>query len=229
MADLLYAFQKRNEYYEDTIKNTIESMSKEIEEAIGLLVDSITTGYSVRFLGAGRARLAATMPANRLCHAGAQVSIMSDTIPLPNTRLGGYVFAVSASGTSVDVIQAMIKARKRRFGGEERGRKIAPITIPIVGISALTGITHDKGDKEKTQKNTDLCNSFKEACDIFIHIQVNDAMKSEYNYLADNEEHVIMELLDLMVACAIKRAGIKILHEDLGPTGAVFAESEVER
>jgi len=216
MLDLQSCFGERHKYYEKTILTTIDKQTGQISDAIDLLVESLRNGFSVRFLGAGRARLVAAVPANRLCHAGANVSIISDTIPMPNTRLGGFVFAVSASGTSIDVINAMEKARKRRdAGAEEGGRIIKPITIPIVGISALTG-------KDKYQK---LCDRFQAACDVFIHIQVDTAEKSDFNHLGDNEEHVIMELLDFMVACAINITGRKneILHEDLGPTGEMFA------
>lgn len=228
MDNISNAFEERNTHYESTIKTTVEVMSEQIAKASDYLTQSLNNEYSVRFLGAGRARLAASMAANRLCHAGAKVSIMGDAVPLPNTRLGGYIVAASASGTSEDVIVAMEKAWQRREGSNEGGRKIRPLTIPIIGISALSGKTHDIGDKEKTDRNVKLCNRFEQACDVFIHIQVKEEEKSKYNYLADNEEHAIMELLDLMVAYAINKAGIDILHEDLGPTGAVFAESTVE-
>ncbi|MGB7602787.1 MAG: hypothetical protein WBM24_20975, partial [Candidatus Sulfotelmatobacter sp.] len=45
----------------------------------------------VRVLGAGRALLAASVPANRLAHGGAQVSIMGGMVPLPNSIAGGGI------------------------------------------------------------------------------------------------------------------------------------------
>src|SRR5258706_14931579 len=78
------------------VAHTCSRNQRSIHDATELIARWIEGGSIVRFLGAGRALLAAAMPANRLAHAGAQVSFMGGMVPLPNSRRGGGVIACSA-------------------------------------------------------------------------------------------------------------------------------------
>ncbi|MEW8436885.1 MAG: hypothetical protein AB2689_01900 [Candidatus Thiodiazotropha taylori] len=157
----------------------------------------------VRFLGAGRALLAATMPGNRLAHAGAQVSFMGGNVPLPNSFLGGGVIACSASGKTKPVLEAMDIAKRNNPD------------IRIIGLASK-----DARD-------------FRELCDVFIGIHSEGKVANPLSALADTEEYIIAELLDgLVVAAGLTlsfnddswRRG----HEDIGPTGP-YAPAGIER
>lgn len=166
-----------------------------ILEATRLLAQWMDTGAIVRVLGAGRALLAAGMPANRLAHGGAQLSFMGGMVPLPNSDRGGGIIACSASGHTHVVLDAM------------RVAKTNNPKISIIGLAA-----HDAED-------------FRKMCDIFIGIHVpKSEYRNPLSALADTEEYVISELLDGLVVFAGQLNGFddetwRRGHEDIGPTG----------
>lgn len=168
------------------------------EDAIMAAVDALARwmrqGAPVRFLGAGRALLAATMPGNRLAHAGAQVSFMGGAVPLPNSLRGGGVIAASASGRTRPVLEAMAIAKRNNP------------EITVIGIAQ-----HDAAD-------------FRDLCDHFIGIHCEGKEANPLSALADTEEYIIAELLDGLVVAAGRLLGFddqawRRGHEDIGPTG----------
>ena len=165
-----------------------------ILEARRLLAGWIEQQAPVRFLGAGRALLATTMPGNRLAHAGAQVSFMGGAVPMPNSLFGGGVIASSASGQTKPVLEAMAIARANNPD------------IRIIGVAM-----HD-------------AEPFRELCDVFIGIHNNGKEANPLSALADTEEYIIAELLDGLVVAAGRELGFndetwRRGHEDIGPTG----------
>jgi D-arabinose 5-phosphate isomerase GutQ len=153
----------------------------------------------VRVLGAGRALLAAAMPANRLAHAGAHVSFMGGIVPMPSSRHGGGVIACSASGKTVPVLQAMATAKK------------------LNPEMQILGLAHYKAE------------NFAELCDIFIGLHLpNDEFANPLSALADTEEYMISEILNGIVVMAGQHMGFDDAawrrgHEDIGPTGPYSA------
>jgi D-arabinose 5-phosphate isomerase GutQ len=149
----------------------------------------------VRVIGAGRALLAAAIPANRLSHAGALVYIQHGLVPLPNSRKGGAILAASASGRTRAVLELLDSARKKNR------------SIRILGVA----------DKDATD--------FRALCDIFVGLDAAaNPYYNPLSALADTGEYMISELLDAMVVAAAKRSGkterdFEEGHEDLGPTG----------
>ncbi|WP_194838735.1 hypothetical protein [Nocardia sp. XZ_19_369] len=182
------------------INNTVVLSRSSISLGVEEVVRWIRNEEIVRVVGAGRALLAAAIPANRLAHCGAHVYVAHDVVPLPNTIKGGNILAASASGRSASVLNIMRTARARN-----------PV-IRILGIA----------DNDAT--------AFAELCDIFIGIHQQDSPHSNpLQALADTGEYVISELLDAMVVAAAKRVGLtdrnfREGHEDLGDTGPYLPE-----
>src|SRR5713226_213406 len=137
------------------------------------MAEWMTEHSIVRILGAGRALLAASMPANRLAHAGAQISFVGGMVPLPNSERGGGDIACSASGKTVPVLQAMEIARKNNPG------------IKIIGLAS-----------HSATEFADLCTTF-----IGIHTSQSE-YPNPLSALADTEEYVIAEILDGLVVMA---------------------------
>lgn len=186
--------KQRIEFIGASIVKTASGSKEEIEKAILLFRDWMLNGTIVRVIGAGRARLAGSIPANRLAHGGARIYIQDDIIPMPHSIKGGGIIAVSASGKTPSVINVLKSVREM---GEN---------IKIVGIAK-------KGAKE-----------FQSCCDIFIGIEQETELPNPLQALADTGEYVISELLDAMVVAAGKLAGFddtkwQIGHEDIGATG----------
>jgi hypothetical protein len=152
----------------------------------------------VRVIGAGRALLAAALPANRLAHGGATVSILNDRSPLPNSRLGGGIIALSASGETKSVLDIMKFAldvnRKREVFRQD------PITV--VGFS-----------KDTAKVFSDLCTT-----GYFLGIRpeiYDEGVK--LRALGDLEEYALSELFEVLVVNAGLELGInfRLGHEDL--------------
>jgi D-arabinose 5-phosphate isomerase GutQ len=167
----------------------------ELEAAADTLAKWMGDHAIVRFLGAGRALLAASMPANRLAHGGAQVSFMGGMVPMPNSQLGGGIVACSASGRTRAVLEAMAIAKQNNP------------SIRTIGLAA-----NDAAD-------------FRELCDIFIAIYPSRTeYPNPLSALADTEEYIIAEILDGLVVMAGRKEGFedeawRREHEDIGPTG----------
>ena len=169
---------------EETIREIINIFAKWMEEK-----------EVVRVIGAGRALIAATIPANRLAHGGARISVVGGLVPLPNTAQDGAILAASASGKTQFVLQILETAKSNNP------------RIELVGIA-------DKNAEE-----------FRNLCDHFIGIDISTAKPmSDLFALADLGEYVISELLDALVVAAGDKIGLteedwKLGHEELGPTG----------
>ena len=122
----------------------------------------------MRVMGAGRARLAAAIPANRLAHGGAHIYVQDDIVPMPHSIKGGGILAASASGRTTVLLENLAAARKKGS------------SITIVGIAA---------------HNAD---EFRGQCDVFIGIHEAFQAKRPLQALADISEFVISELLDAL-------------------------------
>ncbi len=92
---------------------TITERREAVNRIIDVLAQWMSQSTTVRVVGAGRALLAVSLPANRLAHGGARVSILGDRAPLPHSRLGGSVLAASASGQTREVLDIMKGAINR--------------------------------------------------------------------------------------------------------------------
>jgi D-arabinose 5-phosphate isomerase GutQ len=187
--------QQRISSISASVIKTSSGSKEEIRKAIFLFRDWMLNGTIVRIIGAGRARLAGTIPANRLAHGGARVYIQDDIIPMPHSIKGGGIIAVSASGETPSVLNVLESVKKK-----------SRQDIMIVGIAK-------KGARP-----------FRDYCDIFIGIDKDTEHSNPLQALADTGEYVISELLDAMVVAAGKLAGFddttwRLGHEDIGATG----------
>jgi D-arabinose 5-phosphate isomerase GutQ len=166
-----------------------------IGEAVTLIANWMREYAPVRFLGAGRALLAASMPGNRLAHGGAQVSFMGGMAPMPNSACGGGIISCSASGRTRPVLEAM---------------QIAKGNNPNIKVFGLA--SHD-------------ADQFRHLSDVFIGIHCpKSEYLNPLSALADTEEYVISELLDALIVLAGRELGFddeawRRGHEDIGPTG----------
>jgi D-arabinose 5-phosphate isomerase GutQ len=192
--DVAEAIGRRSESIHRQVLQTVASERQPIMDAVTVFMRWMNEGTIVRVLGAGRARLAASIPANRLAHGGARVYIQDDIIPMPHTIKGGGIIAASASGKTASVLSTLRTASESS-------------DIEIVGIAAA-----DAADFKS------YCDIF-----IGLAPEPADAA-NPLRALADSEEYVISLLLDAMVVAAGKQAGFidtlwRIGHENLGPTG----------
>jgi DNA-binding MurR/RpiR family transcriptional regulator len=152
-------------------------------------------GKIIRVIGAGRARLAAAIPANRLAHGGAQVYVQDDIVPMPHTIRGGGIIAASASGRTESVLAVLRSTRQYSRD------------VEVLGIAASSAT------------------EFASLCDIFIGIVPSPPhLNNPLHVLADAEEYIISGLLDGLVVSAGKLGGFddaywRLGHEDLGATG----------
>lgn len=183
-----------------SIDLTVSQNESKVDKAICRFKDWMVKAKVVRVIGVGRARLAASIAANRLAHGGARVYIQDDIIPMPHDIQSGGIVAVSASGRTATVLD-ILRDRKRR---ETLSRLDEP-SITVVGIA----------DHRATE--------FADLCDHFIGLHV-DPRPNPLQALADTEEYVISMLLDAMVVAAGKRAGFddtkwRLGHENIGATG----------
>lgn len=175
--------------------DTLRASDAQVAEAVQMFLRWMEDGVVVRVIGAGRARLAASMPASRMAHGGARVYVQDDIIPMPHTIKGGGIVAASASGKTESVLATMRSAREQTHD------------VRIVGIA----------DSDASE--------FKSLCDVFIGIAAEaPGQRNPLRALADSEEYVISELLDAMVVAAGQLGGFsethwKLGHENLGPTG----------
>jgi D-arabinose 5-phosphate isomerase GutQ len=200
--------QDRIDSIASSVKKTAEDSKKQVMKTILVLRDWMLNGTIVRIIGAGRARLAGSIPANRLAHGGARVYIQNDIIPMPHSIKGGGIIAVSASGETPSVLNVLKSVNKK-------GRQ----DIKIVGIAS-------KDAKE-----------FQSYCHIFIGIDQDTDLPNPLQALADTGEYVISELLDAMVVAAGKLAGFdettwRLGHEDIAETGpydTIPQSSEIRR
>jgi D-arabinose 5-phosphate isomerase GutQ len=194
------AIAQRAEALAASVTKTV-TKCPDIERITRLFLHWMREETIVRVLGAGRARLAAAIPANRLAHGGARVFVQDAIMPMPHTVKGGGVLAASASGKTLSVLQMMQVVREE-----------AP-HIVIVGIA--------KSDAQ----------DFRDLCHYFIGIEQDAAHDNPLAALADIGEYVISEVLDAIVVAAGKLGGFddrkwRLGHENIGPTGPYDARVE---
>jgi D-arabinose 5-phosphate isomerase GutQ len=192
---LTEAIEQRLTAIHAQIGATLAAHSQAVERAAILLLQWMIQGKLVRIIGAGRARLAATIPANRLAHGGAQIYVQDGIVPMPHTIRSGGIIAVSASGKTEAVLSVLRSTRQ--FTRD----------VQVIGIAA-------SGAHE-----------FSSLCDVFIGIEPEPpTIRNPLRALADTEEYVISELLDGLVVGAGKLGGFddsywRLGHEDIGATG----------
>lgn len=187
------AIEQRAEILAASVKHTVRKCAQ-IDALVRLFLRWMQEATVVRVIGAGRARLAAAIPANRLAHGGARVFVQNDIIPMPHTVKGGAVIAASASGRTSSVLEIL------RIIREE-----AP-QITVVGIA--------KAD----------AHTFRDLCHHFIGIEQDQSHSNPLVALADIGEYVISEVLDALVVAAGKLGGFdermwRLGHENVGDTG----------
>jgi D-arabinose 5-phosphate isomerase GutQ len=196
-----HAVQQRANSLAASVVRTVKRCA-DLEDIVCLLLRWMQEGAVVRVLGAGRARLAAAIPANRLAHGGARVYVQDDIIPMPHTIKGGGVIAASASGRTRSVLD-MLKIIQEE----------AP-QITVLGIAAADA------------------DEFRESCHYFIGIEEEKELPNPLRALADVGEYVISEVLDALVVAAGKQGGFddrmwRLGHENVGATGPY--DSRIER
>lgn len=185
--------------YEQTLLSLRES-SAAVKEATHIFLRWMNEGTVVHIVGAGRTRLAVTIPAHRLAHGGANVYVQDDITPMPHNIKCGGIIAASASGVTPTVLSTLRSVQEQR---QER-------EIKIVGIARFDA------------------SEFRSLCDIFIGIAPQPAQQpNPLRALTDSEEHVICGILDAAVAAAGRLGGFddsrwRLGHEDLGATGPYY-------
>ena len=186
---------KRFKHIAESNQITVNEDSEEsVKKAIKLLQTWMRRGINVRIIGAGRAKLAGALPANRLAHGGARISVEGSIVPMPHSITAGGIIAVSASGKTPNVLEVIKNVYTKRPN------------IEIIGIAS--------NDAQE----------FKQYCHTFIGIKLEPNLDNPLRALADIKEIVILEVLDAIIVGAGKLAGFddvkwRIGHEDLGPTG----------
>jgi len=195
VVDISGAIEARLNAITLQISATLACSKAEVSRCVERFSRWMIEGTIVRVIGAGRARLAAAIPANRLAHGGARVFVQDDIIPMPHSINGGAILAASASGKTPSVLSVLRAAREKTRD------------IEIVGIADCSAL------------------EFRSYCDLFIGIQpIPEGVVSPLRALADTEEYVISELLDAIVVAGGELAGFvdvrwRLGHEDLGSTG----------
>jgi len=188
----------RLEAIREIVLNSVGEHSEAVANIRRLIGLWMLRGEIVRVIGAGRALLAASIPANRLAHGGATVSILGDRSPLPNSKLGGGIVAVSASGKTGIVLDIMRLAqevnKERELLGQPR--------IMVVGLSNSTATEF-----------ASLCTQGH-----FVGIRPEAYVDHiELRALGDLEEYALSELFDALVVAAGFEIGANFRtgHEDL--------------
>lgn len=202
----------RLESINSAVLRALKSYPNEVERITTLLGEWMTDERIVHVIGAGRALLAASLPANRLAHGGANVYILGDKAPPPNSRFGGGIIAASASGETRSVLEIMT------FAQDVNRLRPPDQQITVIGVS------NPAAKAVKPFKPfADLCTP---GC--FVGIQIDEAV--ELRGLGDLEELAIEHLLDALVVAAGAQIGVnfRMGHEDLvgGATGPWHQHSQ---
>lgn len=192
-SDLLSDLSQRIRSISTSIELTAKEAVPEVERAVRLFCDWMVNGAIIRVIGAGRAKLAASMPANRLAHGGARVYIQDDIIPMPHSIKGGGIIAVSASGKTRSVLSVLESIRQKSA------------RIKVVGIA----------DNQASQ--------FRDLCDIFIGIHLTELHNPLQALADTEEFVISMLLDAMVVAAGnlagFDDTTWRLGHEDIGPTG----------
>jgi hypothetical protein len=183
---------------------SLAAASAEVRGVTTALGSAMRRRGIVRVAGAGRALLAASLPANRLAHGGAMTFILGDRTPFPNSQLGGVLLAASASGKTRAVLEVMNQANQANAELERAGRE----KLLIIGIADR----NEPGDFRR------LCSP-----GYFVGMDYSNlsSVSVTLRALADLEEQAICQLLDSLIVLAGLEIGVvfRAGHEDIGPTG----------
>lgn len=184
------------------VRDVVRDQEEVVQRVVEVLAHWMSRKVGVRVIAAGRANLATAIPANRLAHGGAEVSMMGDRAPLPNSSSGGGLLVGSASGKTEAVLDVM-----RHVSNVNRERKIRELEpIVVVGIADV-----------KAGAFARLCTP---GCFIGLPLDryIGDVRLRE---LGDIGELALAELLDCLVVAAGRTIGVNFRsgHEDLGAGG----------
>lgn len=196
---LLSDVQLRMESIGGSIALTAERSADEMLDSVRLFRDWMVDSAIVRVIGAGRAKLAASLPANRLAHGGARVYIQDDLIPMPHSIKGGGVIAASASGETASVLDVLRAVRRKQA------------RVLVVGIARHSA------------------DEFRSLCDRFIGIRQVEGDNPLQALADTEEYVISMLLDAMVVAAGklagFDDIKWRLGHEDLGPTGPYGAET----
>ena len=190
----------------EIVLQTFQDYSENVRNVVALLGQWMLDRRIVHVIGAGRALLAASLPANRLAHGGANVFLLGDKAPPPNSRFGGGILAASASGETRTVLEIMAFAQEvnKSLGLENK-------EIKVIGIA------------NPDARRIEPFRTFPELCSPGYFLGVRPVQHVKLRALADIEEYAISELLDALVVTAGLEIGVnfRLGHEDLvgGATG----------
>jgi len=198
---------ERSNAVKELVDHAFREFPGEVENVLALFREWMWNRTIVHVIGAGRALLAASLPANRLAHAGANVYILGDKSPPPNSRFGGGIIAASASGKTRTVLEIMSFAqranRERPWPGMQE--------IKIVGIA------------DERAAAVDAFPPFRDLCSPGCFLGIPKNTEVGLRALADIEELAISAILDALVVIAAREIGVNFFrgHEDLvgGATG----------
>lgn len=197
---LLSDLSQRIQSISTSIELTAKESASEVERAVHLFRKWMVNGAIVRVIGAGRAKLAGSMPANRLAHGGARVYIQDDIIPMPHSIKGGGIIAVSASGRTRSVLSVLEGIRQKAA------------MIKVVGIA----------DNRASQ--------FRDLCDIFIGIHLTELHNPLQALADTEEFIISMLLDAMVVfagkLAGFDDTTWRLGHEDIGPTGPYGAPTK---
>jgi hypothetical protein len=189
------------------ITQALQEYMVPVRNIVSLLGEAMRKRTIVHVIGAGRALLAASLPANRLAHGGAQVYILGDKVPSPNSRYAGVLIAASASGQTRAVLEIMTFAQTIN----QEHRLLGYKEIMIIGIA------------DRNARQVEPFRPFPELCTPGYFIGIPPASRVTLRALADIEEQAINQLLDALVAAAGLEIGVNWRrgHENLvgGATG----------
>ena len=182
---------RRLEHIHLQVRTAVENNETALSQAVQQIAQWMDDRAIVRVLGAGRARLAAAIPANRLAHGGARVYMQDSIVPMPHSLHGGGIIAASASGQTPSVLSALAQARHKNR------------EIRVVGIAAADALR------------------FKDNCDVFIALPGKSAHDGLSALADIDEYAISELLDAIVVAAGrslgYTDATWRLGHEDLGP------------
>ncbi|WIY07092.1 hypothetical protein QRX60_25755 [Amycolatopsis mongoliensis] len=182
---------RRLEHIHEQVRIAVANNTTALTLAVEQIAHWMDDKAIVRVLGAGRARLAAAIPANRLAHGGARVYMQDSIVPMPHSLHGGGIIAASASGQTPSVLSALTQARRKNR------------EIRVVGIAAADAT------------------SFKQNCDVFIALPGTSGRDGLSALADIEEYAISELLDAIVVAAGrslgYTDATWRLGHEDLGP------------
>lgn len=199
--------EQRLDVIKQIVMQTLCDYKDSVRKVLELLGEWMREHTIVHVIGAGRALLAASVPANRLAHGGANVFILGDKAPPPNSRFGGGIIAASASGETPAVLDIMRFAmnlnKEMALSTDDRWPNTKEIEVIGIANRAAT--------------------PFQKLCTKGCFLGIEKGRVVALRGLGDIEELAISELLDALIVAAGIEIGVNFFlgHEDLvgGATG----------